>query len=331
MAYSFEIPASFRRYAPAMAALCLSTLAGQPMALAQEYPTKPVDLIITFPAGGSTDVIGRVMADRMGGILGQQFVVQNVEGASGAVGFDQLSRAPADGYTLGVAPTAFASLPFVNASFTLNPSEDFTDICLFGEGPTVALVNKDFPAKTLEEFLEYVRANPGSVNYSAHGGDSDLNVGLLVDMADLDMVPVKYRGGAPAIQAMMSNDIQLILLSMLSAQPYIESGDLVPIAIASDKTHPSLPGVPTIDTQVPGYKASSVWFGLIGPAGVPEPIVQELADACATAVADPEVQAQLEKLGIVPSGGGPAEMGAIIDSNIEGFERAAEATGIEPQ
>jgi len=299
---------------------------------AETYPSRPISIIVPYVAGGSTDIIIRMFADKLREQLGQPVVIVNRPGAQGAIGFESARRAVPDGYTLVGTVNALPSLPFLVKNFDVDTVNDYTHIAVIGAAPLIAVIGGKSPARDLKSFLDYVRANPGKLNYAAHGGSLNLDIGMLVKMAGLDMVEVPFRGGAPATAATIADEVQLILLSMFFAKPYIEAGQLRAIGIATDITHPGVGDLPFIGkTEVPGYRASSTWFGLSGPPGMPEDVEKTLVKAAAAIAESADMKRKLDEFGIIPIEGGQARYKQMIEIDTAHFRRAAAMTGIQPQ
>jgi tripartite-type tricarboxylate transporter receptor subunit TctC len=303
-------------------------------ALAQAFPSKTIELIVPTPAGSSTDIVTRIISEPLAVKLGVAMVPLNASGADGIVGTERIARSAPDGYTLGVVNSTHPALPFLYASFKLDPVRDFTPICMFGRSAILALVNSSFPARNAKEFVAQVRANPGKFNYAVHSGQIELDFGSMAKLADLNIVPITYRGGAQAAVALLANEVQLFATGIVSAIPYMKSGQMRAIAVSSAETFPGLDiteGLPLLSDEIPGYRGSSAWFGLIGPAGMPEPIVKKIADACDEVVHSEKVLARFKDLYLLPARGGSAEMKNRIVADVENTRKEAQLTGVKPR
>jgi len=301
--------------------------------LAQAYPAKPVAVVVPFGAGGNNDVSGRIIAQKMGESLGQQFVVENKTGAGGAIGAAHVAKARPDGYTLGFlssGPLAgnvalFKSLPY-------DSTTDFVPIARTTTSPSVLVVHPSVPANNLKEFVAYVKANPGKVNYGTSGtGSSPHLSGVLFEsMADVRMTVVPYRGGAQVNTGLLAGDIHASFSPILEVVPHIKAGKLKAIAVTSARRSALLPETPAIAEMYAGYEVIT-WNGLVAPAGTPPEVVARLNAEAVKAVNAPDVKAKLLALGLEPAPSSSAEFGAFIKSEIANFARLVKLAGVEPQ
>lgn len=299
---------------------------------AQEYPAKTVEIIVPFAAGGTIDVMTRVIADEMSKSLGQSIVIANVPGAGSMLGTDALRRSEADGYTLGTSTVALASLPVQYKAFTSDPIEDFTHICEFAAGPLVVLVNSSFPADDFSQFIGYVKSNPGRVKYAAHSAHVELELGYLAEQAGLNMLKVPYTGGPQATAALLSDEVQVMLLGLTSSQSFIESGDMKALGTTSLKPFSNLTDIPAIaDSGLPGYAGSMSWSGLMGPKGLPIEVVEKLSAACRDAMGATTVTEALATFGMAASAAGPEAVQDLIASDTSLFVKQAAAVGLVAQ
>ncbi len=301
------------------ATLCASAA---PLALAQSYPTKPVRLIVPFPAGGATDVFARVIAQKLGDQLGQSLVVENRPGAGGAIGSDQVAKAPADGYTLLLATSSTHAIgPSLNPKLPYQVA-DFTPIAHVGDAPSIVLVPNNSPAKTLAEWVAYAKANPGRLNYASSGNGTIVHLGteLLKAQAGLFLVHIPYRGTALAIPDLMSGKLDLLVDSLPTGLPHVREGRLRALAVTSAKRTPLAPDLPAVAEVLPGYE-SNTWFGLYGPKGLDPAIVERVNQAARRALADAEVKDRLARLGIEPTGGTPAEFARMVANDTAKWKR----------
>jgi len=287
---------SFKSVLFAVAAI-VSCLAGP--AAAQPYPSRPVTLVVPFAPGGASDVTARTLANRMGEILGQRIVIDNKPGAGGAVGAESVSRAQPSGYTLLFWNIGFVTTAHL-AKLTYDHLKDFQPVGLAGVTPTIITVGPTVQAKSLREFIEFARANPGKINFGSSGlGSSDhLALELFQKMAGIRMTHVPYKGGAPATTATMAGEIDLVGLSAGSVLGQIRTGKLRALAMGSTKRYSQLPDVPTAgEAGVPGYVVD-VWLGIWAPAGTPRDIVDKLNDAMRASLATDSVRQSLANSGI---------------------------------
>jgi tripartite-type tricarboxylate transporter receptor subunit TctC len=289
--------------------LAAGLLAFSTTALA-DFPDRPITLIVPFSAGGPTDVVGRVVAAKAGEILGQQIVVENRTGASGTIGLTATARAKPDGYTLGLATVStHGTAPHLFPKLAYDPVKDFTPISNLVTSPNILSVNPSYPAKTLTEFVERVRANPDTESYAnaGAGGVNDLGMIWFLQLIGGKMNSIAYRGSSPALTDTVSGVVPVIFDNFPSSQAYVKSGHLRALAITGKERNPSLPDVPTFAEQ--GYKDYDVtaWYGVVAPAGVPDDVRDKLADAFARAVRDPATARKLADTGSFPLGNTPQE------------------------
>lgn len=291
-----------------------AALAAPGAAFAQDWPAKPIRLIVPYPPGGFTDVTGRLIGQKLGERLGQTVVVDNRAGANGTLGVDAMTKSPADGYTFAVVIAAHAANTTLYAKLPYDPRKDIAAVSLIGISPLVAAVSVDAPFKTVPELVAYARKNPGKVSFGSSGNGSavHLTTELLKSVAGIDMVHIPYRGAAAALTDLMGGQIQLF---MDAAQGLIQpgrSGKVRLIGVAADKRLPLLPEVPTfIEQGIAGFTGST-WAGLLAPAGTPQPILRRVSEEVAQIVRLDDVKAKLEAMGTLPVGSSPAEFDSFI-------------------
>jgi tripartite-type tricarboxylate transporter receptor subunit TctC len=313
-----------------MAATLLLALA--PAALADNYPTKPVRLIIPFPPGGSNDVVGRLVAQQLSAKLGQQVYVDNRAGAGGTIGTEACATATPDGYTLCVISIAHAVNP---ALYTLkyDPVKSFTPISIFATGPNVLVVNPTSGIKTVKELLALAKEKPGQLNYASAGVGSFQHLGaeLFKLQAHVNLVHVPYKGGGPAMQDVIGGHVKIMFSSLVQTTPFIKSGQLIALGTGGAKRNPVLPDVPTIaEAGVPGYVADN-WWGLVAPTGLPAPIVDTLYSATQVALKSPELQTAFEREGAATIEMSPAQFGDYIKTEIVKWGRVVKEGEIHAQ
>src|SRR5689334_2359198 len=279
-------------------AAALVLLALSPCAFADDYPNRPVRLIIPFPPGGSNDVVGRLVAQQLSVKLGQQVYVDNRGGAGGTLGTEACATAAPDGYTICVISIAHAVNP---ALYTLkyDPVKSFTPISIFATGPNVLVVNPTSPVKSVKDLLELAKQKPGELNYASAGVGSFQHLGaeLFKLQAHVNLTHVPYKGGGPAMQDVVAGHVKIMFSSLIQTTPFIKSGQLIALGTGGSKRSPVLPDVPTIaEAGVPGYTAEN-WWGLAAPANLPKPIVDRLYAATQAALKSPELQAAFDREG----------------------------------
>ncbi len=294
------------------------------------YPNRPLRIIIGFSAGGPTDNISRLLAVKLGEFLGQPVLIENRPGANAVLAADAVSRAAADGYTLLYNTSSFALSAALSPKLPYNPTRDFAGIALTASAPTVLIVNKDFKARTIKEFIDQLSANPGKYSYGSAGTGTITHVipAQLLQTAGLNAVHVPYKGSAPALIDLFGGQIQFAVDAMSSALPYIRDGRVRALAVTSAERVPSLPDVPTIsESWIKGYEASA-WQGLMVPAAVPAPIVTRLNLEILKVLALPDVRAQMAKQGTDPLGSTPEAYNAYMRAEIERWSKVARAGSI---
>jgi tripartite-type tricarboxylate transporter receptor subunit TctC len=303
-------------------------------ASAQTYPTKPVTMIIPFAAGGPTDVLGRVMAQRMSEVLGQQVVVENVGGAGGMTGSKRVADTAPDGYMtlLGTVGTQAQSQTMYKKPL-YNSATDFTPVALVAEVPIVLITRKDLPVKDLKEFITYAKANQAKMQYGSAGAGSATHLGcvLLNHIIGVDITHVPYRGTGPAMQDLQGGRIDYLCEVISTAKPQIDGGTVKPIAIMTKEHSPALPNVPTgLEQGTPDLEAYT-WNALFLPKGAPADVVKKLNEAAVQAMKTPAVRERLETLGAVivsPDRATPEYLGPFLKSEIEKWASPIKASGV---
>jgi tripartite-type tricarboxylate transporter receptor subunit TctC len=311
----------------ASAAIWLSALTA---AGAQEYPDRPVHLIVPFPPGGGADILARTVQSRLAQALGKPIVIENKPGAGGNVGAEYVAKAAADGYTLlygtngthGINVSLYRNLRF-------DPLKDFIPVSRMTTIATMLIVNTQFPVTSVEELIRYAKANPGKVNFASagNGTTSHLAGELLKTMAGIDIVHVPYRGGALAVTDLIGGQVQMMIDVMPNAYPLARDGRARGLAVATATRYPGAPEYPTIaESGVPGFEASA-WDGIFVPAGTPAPIVARLNAAVREALEDPQVAEALRARGAQPMPNSPEAFSRHIADSAEKWGRAVRASG----
>lgn len=299
-------------------------------ALARDYPARPVHLIVGLAPGSSPDIVARLMAQWLSARLGQPFVVENRPGAGATIAAGLVVRAPPDGYTLLQVSSSNA----VSASFYKNLDYDFVrDIAPAGgicTSPNIMVVNPSFPAKTIAEFITYAKTNPGKINMASAGVGTETHAaGELFKMtAGIDMTHVPYRGGGPALEALVAGQVQVSFPSSSAAFGYIRSGTLRALGVSTSMRIAELPDVPTIAEFVPGYEASA-WFGIGAPRDTPAAIVERLNRQINDALGEPGIKARLAGLGDMPRPGSAADFGKFIAAETNKWAKVAKFAGLK--
>lgn len=312
-------------------ALCLSICLAAAAAQAQQFPSKPIHLVVPHAPGGNSDTFGRILAAKLGERLGQQVLVENRAGAGGTVGSEFVARSAPDGYTLlvgdngthGIASTLYATLPY-------KVPADFTSVTLGASFPTVLLVNPAVPAQTINEFVALAKSQPGKLSYSSAGtgNGSHLAIDMFLQAAGgLQLTHVPYKGGAPAVLAALSGDVQMTSVSVNTALPHIKSGKLRVLAISSSRRSPAIPDVPTLaESGIPGAEADS-WLAIFGPAGIAEPIITKLQQEIAAVLNDPPIRERLAGIGLEVVASSPAQLQAMLPAEVRKWGEAVRRSG----
>jgi tripartite-type tricarboxylate transporter receptor subunit TctC len=290
---------------------------------AQTYPTKPIRLIVPFPAGGATDLFARSLSQKLGERLGQSVVVDNKPGAGGTLGSDLAAKASADGYTLLLSTTSTHSIgPNLNPKIPYDAMRDFTPIAQVGNAPSIMLVPNSSPAKTVKEWIDHARQNPGRLNYASSGNGTivQLTAELFKSQANLFVVHIPYKGTALAIPDLVSGKVDVLFDSLPTGLPHVKDGRLRALGVTSAKRTPLAPDLPPISDVLPGYE-STTWFGLFGPKGLPPEVVTRVNTAANQVLKDPEVVDKLTRLGIEPVGGTPVQFSAMLTTELAKWKK----------
>ena len=307
-----------------IAAVCVA--AG---AVAQGYPAKPVKVIVPYPPGGSTDIVARVVAQKLSEQTGQQFLVDNRGGAGGNIGAEAVARSPADGYTLLVATTAHAINRTLFKSMGYDLMKDFVPISQLTAGPLVIVANPALPAKSVKELIALAKAKPGELTYasSGNGQSTHLAVELFDTMAGIKMTHVPYKGSAPAITDVMGGQVSVFFDTMLSAMPHVRSGKLKALAVTSAARSPAAPDIPTVaESGLPGYEAIA-WNGLVAPAGTPREVVARLNAEVKKVLELPEIRERFAAQGFAAAWSSPEKYAAFLDAEVEKWGKVVKVSG----
>jgi tripartite-type tricarboxylate transporter receptor subunit TctC len=323
-----------RRAAIGLIAMGFSAIAALPLlagpALALDYPTRPVRFVVGYPAGGATDILARLIGQKLSERTGQQFVVENKPGAGNNIGTEAVANAEPDGYTVLLVNPANYINATLYAKLNFNFLRDIAPVAAFHRTANVMTVNKDITAKTIPEFIAYVKANPGKVNMASSGNGTSVHLSgeLFMMLSGAKMQHVPYRGAAPAITDMLGGQVQVIFDNMPSIVQHIRSGSLRALGVTTAERSPLLPDVPTIGEAVPGYEASAL-FGMGAPKKTPPEIVAKLNADVNAVLADPAVKARLIDLGGEPIIGPPEAFGTMIAAETEKWEKVVKAAGLK--
>jgi tripartite-type tricarboxylate transporter receptor subunit TctC len=297
------------------------------------YPVRPVRMILPNPPGGANDIVGRIVAQKMSGILGQQMVVDNRGGAGGAIGAEIAQNAAPDGYTLLVATFATHTMvPHLHRKIAYDPLGGFVPVALYAVQYTMLTANTAFPAATVKDLIAFAKARPGFMNYASAGpgSTSDFTGRLFAKVAGIDITIVPYKGGGPAIAAMIGGEAHANFGPIPATLPHVRAGRLKALAVSGEKRSTSVPEVPTVaESGLPGFSVSA-WVGLMAPAGAPRPIVERLAAAAREAVESADTRAQLVRAGAEPSPMGPKEFAQFVRAEYERYGKIVRELGLAP-
>jgi tripartite-type tricarboxylate transporter receptor subunit TctC len=321
-----------RQFAKAVATAAFVIAAGLFPAMSLEnYPTKPVHLLVAFPPGGPTDLVARVLGEKLAEHLGQPVIIENRPGANGNIAAEATARAEPDGYTVFYNTSAVALSPSLYAKLSYDVVRDLAPVALTAVVPLVLAVNTSIPANNVNEFIAYVRANPGKLTYGSAGAGNVTHLGALLFLKShgLDAVHVPFRGSAPAVTALSGNHVQFVTDTVNSSFPLIQSGHIKALAVMGGKRTPVLPDVPTLSEAGMTNFEIGAWQGILVPAKTPAAIVQKLNAAALKALADPSVKAKLAIQGAEPLGSTPEEYGAYIKSELERWARVVKDNAVK--
>ena len=317
----------------AIAACCLAafSLPVAAQSAAADYPNKPIRLIVPFPAGGTSDVLGRLVGDKLGEALGQTVVVENRAGANGNIGADHVARSAPDGYTvvlldlgnLTISPSVYPNMPF-------DPLKDLTPVAMLAYSPHLLVTTNSLPVKTQEELVAHAKANKGNLNFAAAAGigSAPHMAGVLfAQKTDVDWGYIPYKGGAQAMTDLIGGQVDATTNGMVATYPHVKSGKIRLLAVTSEQRLPQLPDVPTVSELIPGFVTGS-WQGILAPAGTPEPIVNKLHAEVAKILQMEDVKEKLESLGAQPLEMTPAEFKGWMETKVSEWAVVVKEAGI---
>ena len=299
-------------------------------AVAQTYPSKPVRLIVTYPPGGSSDLMARVFGQKLSEVWGQQVIVESKPGAAGSIGMEYTARQPADGYTFVIGNIGPAAVNPLLTKVSYNVEKDFIPVSLISTGPNVLVVNTSWQVKSLGEVLRYARANPGKLSYgtSGPGSISHLSTELLKNLTKVNMVEIPYKGGVLAVQDLLGEQIQLVFSDALPAMAHIRAGKLRALCATGAQRFALLAELPTCDSEVPGLVAVN-WWGVLMPAGTPKAIIDKFHADMVKVMVDPVVKSKFADLGVEAVSSTPEQFGAFIRSEMDRYARLIKEAGIK--
>ncbi len=302
-------------------------------AVAQGYPSRPVKMIVPFPAGGPTDVMTRVVCGRLGQALGQAVVVENKPGAGGSIGADYVAKSAADGYTLLMATGSTHSVGPYLQKLPYDPARDFTPIAYMGYATNILLVSPKLGVANVRELIAYAKKEPGRLTYASSGIGSvaHLTAEMFASMTGTRLTHVPYKGTQLAVPDMMSGQVGILFDNVMTAKPHVDSGRLKGIAVSSRERSALVPGIPTVaESGVPGFESSN-WFGVFGPPGLARPIVDRLDAELNHILADPAIRERFHALGFEVTGGHPADLTGIMQSEARKWQKVIQGAQVRAE
>ncbi len=318
------------RITAALAALAIAA----PGLAAAQYPARPIHWIVPYTPAGITDSLTRIVAQKLEAGLGQPVVIENKPGANSIVGADLVARSAPDGYTaLTVIAAHAANATLYAGKLPFDPVKSFAPVSLVGVAPLILVVNNDFPAKDMKELIAYARANPGRISYgsSGIGSAAHLTTELLKQVADIEMVHVPYKGTAPALTALLSGDIQVLVDVPITMMPQVRAGKVRALGLFSAKRIPGASEVPTVVEAGGPAIEGSTWVMFLAPAGTPREAIARLAAETAKVVSSPEIRARFDQMGVEPVGGTPEQAARFLEEEIVKWGRVITAANVKPE
>jgi tripartite-type tricarboxylate transporter receptor subunit TctC len=300
------------------------------LAQAQQYPAKPVRVVVPFAPGGGSDITARQFSNKLSEYLGQQFVVDNRGGAGGLIGMEQTARAPADGYTIMMMSGSFSATSAVQQP-AFDPINSIIAVAEFGYTPFVLAVHPSLPAKSVKELIALARSTKGGLSYAGTGtgGATHLATELFSSMAKIKMVAIQYKSTGAAMSDLLGGQVPVIVGSLLPVTPHLPTGKLRALGVTTEKRWHTLPDVPAIAETIPGYDVV-LWFGTMTPRGTPQPIIQALNAAINKGLQDAAIKQSLERDGMIPSGGTPQDFDRRIRKDYERWTKVVKEVGLKP-
>ena len=305
-----------------------SAIAVSAPAYSQQYPTKPVRVVVPFAPGGGSDITARVFSQKLSEYLGQQFVVENRGGAGGLIGMEATARATPDGYTIMMMSASFSATSALQKP-AFDPINSIVPVAEFGYTPFVLTIHPSLPAKTTKELIGLARTTKGGLSYAGTGtgGATHLATELFSNMAKIKMVAIQYKSTGAAMADLLSGQVPVIVGSLLPVTPHLSTGRLRALAVTTPKRWHTLPNVPTVSETIPGYEVV-LWFGTMAPRGTPEPVIKTLNSAINKALQDPQIKKTLETDGMMASGGTPQQFGERIRKDYERWLKVVKEANI---
>lgn len=299
---------------------------------AQNFPNRPVKIVVPWPAGGGTDIFARAIGEKLHKAMGQPFLVENRPGASGNIGASAVAKSPADGYTIMLATITLATNPAFYKSLDFDATKDLAPITLVAGSPHMLVINPSVPAKNVQELIALAKKNPGKMSYASAGTGSPFHIAaeLFKEQAGVDILHVPYKGGAPAVADVLGGHVQMAFANLVAVVAQSRSGQVRALAVTTAKRSIAAPDVPTMaEAGLPGYDFAS-WFGFLAPAGTPPDIIKKLNAEIVKAVRAPEIAARLSEEGADLIAGSPEDFGVYLKNETAKWRKVIGAAGIQP-
>ena len=314
--------------------LAAAVLAFAPaLAAAQAFPSKPVKIVVPFAAGGTTDVVARLLGQKLSDAWGQPVVVENKTGAGGNIGADMVAKSPADGYTLLMTSGSIVTAnQYIYKNLSYNPAKDLVPVTNVATNPLLITVSSNFPAKDLKEFIAYAKANPKKVNFGSAGVGTQTHLGSenFAHAAGIDLTHVPYKGESAALTDLIGQQIQMVTPNLGGAIQHIQSGKIRLLAVTSKERVSQFPDAPTVGETIPGYESAG-WFGLVAPAGTPREVIEKVYRDTAKILQSDEFKKRLADIGMFPVGNSPADFGAAIREESARWEKVVKDRNLVQQ
>jgi len=313
-----------------LSALALSCLA--PCASAQDYPTKPIHVIVPYAAGGGVDLLARLVGQQLGERLKQPVIVENQGGGSNTIGMRSVAAAPKDGYTLGLATPVFVMTPSLIKNHPYDTLKDFTPVAMIGFTPMVLVVHPSVPANTTKEFIALAKAKPGSLNFASLGAATTqgLSASMFNYMTGIDAVQIPYKGSAPGTTDLLAGNVQFMFNALPSMLQHIRAGKIRALGVSGRKRSPELPDIPPIRDTVPGYEVTT-WYSFVAPTGTPRAVVERLNKEISAIVESPEMKKKLHEQGVDAEAMTPDELGALFKGESAKWGKVIRDMKIQPE
>ncbi len=304
------------------------------LAVAEAFPSKPIRIIVPYSAGGTTDMLARTVGRKLNEKWGQPVIVENRTGANGMIGMDVVAKAPADGYTLGLAsPGTHAINQSLYAKLPHDPIKDFQPVSLLVEAPMGLVVNASVPVNSVQDLIKLAKSEPGKLSFASGGAGSSQHLAyeLFRAATNIEAIHVPYKGGVAAYTDLVGGQVQVMFDAVQQEMPYVKAGKLKLLAVASARRLPLFPNTPTVaESGVPGFETQS-WYGLVAPAGIPKPVLDQLATEVAAAINAPEVKKNLTDIGLVPAAHGPQQFAEHIQAETAKYAKVIKAANVKPE